>query len=479
MSEPNQYDELREQFRKQLKGPFSEIYFSEEELISLFDTAGDSNDDYIRQEVLMVGARLYPDSDALLARRGIFYNQTDSTAFSSFMEDHEADNSGLFRLLKTENFNGTPSQALEIIEEMFNTGNFDDDEFVIQFVQGAHRLELDRWLTDNFQKIYDRVTYKPTLLYEIGIVAQESPELRPLAIRCLEQLTETDPFTADFWSLLAYHYLLADEREKSNSAIEYALALDPHNTEALKGRLRLADPEKDPETVTDVLLKILDAEHEPELSDTALVLARNMNRNDLVHRFLDAIPQQLTPSLTAVTSAVVSDYPRLAELLVRAIFGGGAAEEDWRSLLEAAHFTGNDETYELIKHIYSEYTGTTLEHEYLEFIRLWEKKNYEAAIELFSNANTLGTLRLAEHFFEGMILYVTMLLRTGRVSDAAQIAESLAEAIDSEAPLPGSKIERVGARSIISNIIRLGAMDVPVEFWESFDPFDIPPADPR
>ncbi|MDE6300376.1 MAG: hypothetical protein K2M19_01490 [Muribaculaceae bacterium] len=471
MPEPNQNDELRARFRSQLQGPFSEIYFSEEELVSIFDTAGDSNDDYIRQEVLMVGARLYPDSEALLARRGIFYNQTDPEVFSRFMEDHEGDESDLMKLLKTENFKGTSAQALAIVEEMFNTGNFDDDEFVIQFVQAVHRLGQVNWLIERYPDIHERVTYEPTLLYEIGIVAQDSPALRPLAIECLEKLTETDPFTADFWSLLAYLYILEGEQEKSSSAIEYALALEPGHVEALKGRLRLTDPEKDPEAVTDILLRILDSNPDNELLDTALVIARNMNRDDIVHRLIRMIPDTSIPSYTTVSCAIITGYPDLYDLLARAAEGGVATIDDWRGLLESAHYSGNAMAFDLIQDMYARITGEPLEHEYIRFMRLWETKEYESAITLFQNADSSGTLRLAEHFFEGMILYITMLLRLGHPSEAFDMASGLLKAIDSDTPLPGSRIERIGARRIISFLTVKSMAPVAPGFWEQFDPF--------
>ncbi len=472
--EPNESQELINRFRAQLKGPFSEIYFSEEELISIFDTAGDSDNDYIRQEALMVGARLYPDSVALLARRGIFYNQTDAEVFARFMEDHNEDSSSLIDVLKTENFHGTPNEGRALIHEMMERGAWDDDEFVIQFVRAAQRLGQVQWFIENFNDIRNRVQYKPTLLYEVGLVAEYTPELRPLAVKCLEELTETDPFIADFWSLLAYLYLLSGDKDKSASAIDYALAIDPNHTEALKGSLRLTDEKTNPDDITDLVIRILNTHPDTELLDSALFVARNMERSDLVCRLLDLIPATEIPGFAAVSCAIAADYPGMEDLINRALAGGVTAEEDWRSMLETAYYSHNSRAYNLILDAYASYVGTPLEHEYLAFINLWNHKDYEAAIELFQNADSTGTLRLAEHFYEGIIIFIVCLLRSGRTDHAIEMINGMLATIGSNTPLPGSRIERIGARRIITHIQDMLELDVPRQFWQDFDPFDIP-----
>ena len=45
MNEPDERDILRERFRADLARPVSERYYSEDELIAIFDSAGDYYDD--------------------------------------------------------------------------------------------------------------------------------------------------------------------------------------------------------------------------------------------------------------------------------------------------------------------------------------------------------------------------------------------------------------------------------------------------
>lgn len=63
--ERNPRQELYERFKASLSQPVSQRYFDEDELVDLFDYAGDLQDDYVQLETLLCGARLYPESHGL------------------------------------------------------------------------------------------------------------------------------------------------------------------------------------------------------------------------------------------------------------------------------------------------------------------------------------------------------------------------------------------------------------------------------
>ena len=60
MNEDNPRKELYNKFKASLCQPVAERFFDEDELVELYDYAGDINDDYVQMEVLFCGARLYP-----------------------------------------------------------------------------------------------------------------------------------------------------------------------------------------------------------------------------------------------------------------------------------------------------------------------------------------------------------------------------------------------------------------------------------
>ena len=65
----DQLETLYNKFRKELAENDLSIYYDEGDLADIFDYAGDVHDDYIRLEGLMLGNRLFADSEILLERR--------------------------------------------------------------------------------------------------------------------------------------------------------------------------------------------------------------------------------------------------------------------------------------------------------------------------------------------------------------------------------------------------------------------------
>ena len=67
-------DEFAAALRARHENPGSEPWFSEDDLVDVFDFAGDVGNDYLRAEALMWGARTFPESERLFERRGVFYS---------------------------------------------------------------------------------------------------------------------------------------------------------------------------------------------------------------------------------------------------------------------------------------------------------------------------------------------------------------------------------------------------------------------
>ena len=91
--------ELLDRFRKALANPDggeASQWFDEDDLLDVFDYAGDIGNDYLRAEALLWGARYFPDSQRLKERRGVFYSDVLS---DSDVEAFTADNGEVTTLL--------------------------------------------------------------------------------------------------------------------------------------------------------------------------------------------------------------------------------------------------------------------------------------------------------------------------------------------------------------------------------------------
>ncbi|MDE6542081.1 MAG: hypothetical protein K2L74_08715 [Muribaculaceae bacterium] len=231
-------NEIVERFRESLKKPVSERYFDEDELVDIFDFAGDMSDDYIKMEVLLCGARLYPDSALLKERRAIFYSFLGGEAVSNYLDDNEAENAPLWEIMRLRARAPQGKDAERALKYLLDGVERLDDEAVIQLVELASQLGVYDWLVANEKLLRGKAEYAPILIYELAVVSELNHEYDN-AVRYLEELTEAEPFNAYYWYMLAQDFELLDKRDRAMAALDYSLAIDPDGKEALQMRARM------------------------------------------------------------------------------------------------------------------------------------------------------------------------------------------------------------------------------------------------
>ncbi|MGM9861496.1 MAG: tetratricopeptide repeat protein, partial [Muribaculaceae bacterium] len=253
MSQPkDRREELCERFAEALRHPADEIYFDEDELVEIFDYAGDLGKTYLQSEALMCGARLYPSSRALSDRRAIFYaNNFGDEAAGQYIEDHRgADGSRTFLsdiiALRVNRPEGDAETELALNGLLESVGTMNDEE-VVQFVDLAGDLDESEWLLDKLDVLRTKVSFLPTLLYEAAMVATEAG-LDARAVPIIEELIEIDDaYSVDYWNMLAQSKLEAGDYKGAMSAIEYARAIDPGNYGAITLYIRVCFESGDPD----------------------------------------------------------------------------------------------------------------------------------------------------------------------------------------------------------------------------------------
>lgn len=230
----NQLEKLYNKFREELAGNDISIYYDEGDLADIFDYAGDVHDDYIRLEALLLGNRLFPDSEIMLERRAIWLANMGNEPLRQFILDHPRSNpSVMWETLRIRaNAPYAPEQAISELESLLDRFRLDDDESIIQFVGLVRHLEQENWLVANIDRVRDRCDYPPTLLFEIARMAENRPQSTS-ALPLLEELTELDPFNTDYWGLMAELQSNCEQYEDSLASLEYAKALEPDDVELL------------------------------------------------------------------------------------------------------------------------------------------------------------------------------------------------------------------------------------------------------
>ncbi len=228
-------EDLYRRFRKSLKEPASERFFDEDELVEIFDYAGDIDDLYARIEVLCCGARLYPDSKALADRRALLYlDEDDSDSLAkAFLDDNKNLSSPLVDIVSLEINRPGPDAAPAALEFLLSQYDSFTDEEIIRFVDLAVDLGQYQWLIADLDILRTKVHFLPSLLYEILNEADSRNDFAT-AISLAEELIELEPFSVTYWGALFRAHARAGHEAEARSSFDYAKALAADNPPAIE-----------------------------------------------------------------------------------------------------------------------------------------------------------------------------------------------------------------------------------------------------
>lgn len=227
LDETNRMAQLFEQFKKDLKNNCGNLYYDENDLVDIFDYAGDVADEHIRLEALLLGYKLFPDSADLLKRRAVYLMDTNDQSFGQFLvtNDHMAGSDFLWDIMRCRAF-ADDKTIVSRLEELITTHRIEEDEEIIQFVKIVHQFGKEDWLLANFDRIADRCAYPDTLKYEIARSAETTDQIE-IAIKFMEDLTDLEPFNNDYWCLLADLQVSGKRFAEAATSLEYARAIRP------------------------------------------------------------------------------------------------------------------------------------------------------------------------------------------------------------------------------------------------------------
>lgn len=229
------YNEFREHLRKGTVPPYTE-----DELIELFDIAGDNMDSYAQNEILGIAVRDFPKSDELLQRKGLLMRQLGVKALQDFLENNTDRDGVCWNLLRLNASDKEGTDALPVLRSILASADEMADEDIIRFCEAASEYQCQEWLLDNYKLLVDKAMYTDTALYETASIAHEANR-DEFAVKLLEEVTSIDAFRAENWLLLAECYESLGNHEEGLKALEYARAINPDDpeTDYLEGCLLL------------------------------------------------------------------------------------------------------------------------------------------------------------------------------------------------------------------------------------------------
>lgn len=222
--ESNEREQLYQNFKKSLAKPITERFFDESELVDIFDYAGDIEDDYVRLEVLIVAARLYPDSSMLADRHALFYlDQENDGAVNAYMSDNAGASTPIADIVRLE-LQDSPAGDPAPLEYLMTAYPSFTDEEMIRLVQLAADLNCYDWLIANLPRLRRKTDFVPSLLWEVINEADNAGDTAT-AIALAEELIELEPFSGTYWSALFRAHARAGNHEEARNAFEYASSI--------------------------------------------------------------------------------------------------------------------------------------------------------------------------------------------------------------------------------------------------------------
>lgn len=230
--------ELYSRFIADLESNDRRPYYEEDELVELFDFAGDRDDARVRCEVLFAAARLYPESVPLRMRRAIYYFENGMDGAARNIMDTLPENMFLRHVLalRLDSVNIDASEGAARLDGLMRHApeKFTDED-VIQLVNAAEEIGGHDWLKAHREQIRYHCDYLPSFLYEYAEAMMEAERYGDAA-EALDELTLLEPFNTDYWDFLAQAYGADGKYEQALQAAEYSLAINPDGARARLNR---------------------------------------------------------------------------------------------------------------------------------------------------------------------------------------------------------------------------------------------------
>lgn len=319
-------------------------WFDEDDLVDIFDFAGDDGNDYLRAEALIWGAHAFPDSEALLSRRAVFYsNFVSQQAVESLLKDNPSQKSLLADLLLLRAGNLTPGQIRTALNNLLDKYETFDDEEAIQLVDLAADSKNIDWIILNLKELKEKAEYKPGLLYEAASEAYEAGYYKS-SRAFTEELLKDAPYAADFWLMLAQNQLALSAFEEARTAADMALAINPESIEALQIKIESLANDLSPEADA-IRQEIFDKNKSDERIAMAWLIAKLDEHDpadelgeDVINTIIELnkkFPENSQLFLFAMQYAPEKAYEIAHSQIFNSIETGVAQVDDWLRVIES------------------------------------------------------------------------------------------------------------------------------------------------
>ncbi len=421
---------LYNRFKDSLRSGDESTFYDADDLIIIIDQAVDLQDEYTEIEAIMRGYRFFPDNEELAARRAFLYYDLSLNEGVDNVRSRLAPDSTMARILNIRRLQDEPENREKIIamlDDIANDPAMIDDEEVIQLVDCAGASLCLDWLKTNETKLRKKTEYLPTLLYEIFIVADMHGD-RDYAIALLEELTELQPFNIDFWNALAQVHADGndDELDAALNALDFALAIDSINPEALTLKASILLKQGNASDAEKILHPVIESNLSAAAAPVYVCALLDLKRKDEAFECIETFCATFPDNQDLFTLALTINSPIVQVMFEKSFADSSdpdATERDWNSRAEAFYREGRlQEAIILFELLHNR--GSLSDSGYkMLFSALYTSGQYDVCIHLY---NDLSESRPDFLLSEMVLATIMSYMRLGNKTNARKALKEVA-----------------------------------------------------
>lgn len=462
---------LYNEFRRAVTSPDARsAYFDEGDLIEIFDYAGDQGDDATRTEVIAVASRLYPDSDDLKIRKAFYYYLIDNPEMSRIIVNGEHGDGVLWEILKLRLDPPSESDAVRVLDELFAKYDTLGDEEVIQFVNLANSVKHLDWAVANIDGFRKKTSYIPTCLYEIAVLSGLNQD-NETVVKMTEELTRLEPFTEVYWLMMARAYADMMQVEDAISAVDYALAIDSDNQEALllRAQLKVLNDQNDDETIDEVKRLVeADPDNGSLVKTLGIMLTARERREEAMAEYLAYLSHH--PDAVDVLELVLGIRPMEHTIIHYYDAVESHSEDDWVDMAERLSGEGCHESAAALLGVFHDKEGLThgFERYVVELYWSGQYKKVESMLDM--PPHKIYSLRFSPVV---SLCYVLSMIRVGRSRKVEKfIDEWLEDSKNTVVPSPKERLVATGVSLFFEELygIVTGQSERTIDCIDPFNP---------
>ncbi len=421
--------ELYRRFLADVMNNNNSEFYEKDELLDIYDYAQDEGDDMVQLYVLLVGARLYPDSNFLDERKAFFLSSVNDQSARRMFDRKGRKDSALWGVLDLALKNYPDGNPEEDLTELLASGEKFSCEAIIRLIDTLHDLGRDDLIAENVHIIAERTDFRELLYFEVVETLLHNDDYLVLARELAEELTRAEPFNADNWVQLSKAEFALEHFGEAAMSADYALAIDPKGLHGrlMKGLAMGADTETRSEAIG-LLLDVLKDEPGNSLAVKALAEAyRAIGKTEAaleVFREFMASDETNSYVILDVLKLHPDDPVPYIEVFARHT---GTDERKW---LEVAAQLANEQELEGALDLLDYYHTSFVLKEGMEYyLRLtYEARRYERVLEVFDWCLQQSQLPGGAHYGFSPLCYLLVAganLMTGNYRDAVEISDAL------------------------------------------------------